>query len=71
MCSLGNERYCCDGKCNDNQGRGTCPANQDAGEPLNKEERRFVRLTAVVAFTFWVCLIVAAHSLGQWLGWWH
>jgi hypothetical protein len=72
QCAIGSERYCCDGRCNENQGRGFCPGRQDAAEPFKSANRHQIRRSAAVAvFAVWICLIVAAHSFGQWMRWWN
>lgn len=59
------DRYCCDGICNENQGRGGCPArpNLDAGEPLSQEGSNFFTKVTVTAFIALIGII----SGGAWL----
>ncbi len=54
------ERFCCDGRCNDNQGRGICPA---INQPLGPEDKRSLAL--------WSALFLPA-GIALWGGllWW-
>ena len=62
------ERYCCDGKCNDNQGRGGCPAvkldhdlYRDDGR-LTLAECAAIRWIVVGVIAFWGILALAVKG---------
>lgn len=58
-------RYCCDGKCLDNQGRGTCPQDQDtAPAPHYEYEDQSQGLTWQERIQFTCATVFAICVLG-------
>lgn len=54
------DRYCCDGLCNENQGRGGCPARDEsmsAEARLTRSENRQILAGIVVAVCVWAAVI--------------
>lgn len=53
------ERWCCDGRCRENQGRGTCPANPP------KPERGSWWLTVALVTIPWIALACILMALKE------
>lgn len=53
---MSQDRTCCDRKCLENQGRGTCPRYPD--QPLTRDEARSFWRTVLAAFGAG-CIVVA------------
>lgn len=51
-------RWCCDGHCKDNQGRGTCPAEDEQSEEsrITQGENRRIMAGIIAACTLWAAV---------------
>ena len=65
------ERFCCDGKCNANQGRGSCPRFQQESQQDSLTVGEWLDLGAavVVGFITFCALVYLAYQLVMyWMG---